>query len=145
MEMGCGWWCWLKKAAQRLLPAVRQANSFTPSTSRQRPENHPLHDHATMSTLPKSVGFRLLVPALRPSVARAITPRYRSFASAPGTPEPERKTSSDEAPAVGLKSESTQIRQENAAEGMRHQPDYNVAIDYRTSCVPLARGGLEAI
>jgi hypothetical protein len=91
----------------------------------------PLNHNATMSALPRSIGSRLLAPALRPSAVRAIAPQYRSYS----TPEPERKTTSDEAPAVKVKSDSTQIRKEGAAEGMRHQPDYNVAIDYRTSCV----------
>ncbi|KAL6710283.1 ndufs4 NADH dehydrogenase Fe-S protein subunit [Coniothyrium glycines] len=86
-----------------------------------------------MSALPKSAGSRLLVPALRPSAARAIAPRYRSYVSTPSTTESERKTTSEDAPAVGLKSDSTQISEQNAAERMRHQPDYNVAIDYRTS------------
>ena len=84
----------------------------------------------TMSALPRSIASRLLAPALRPSVPRAIAPRYRTYSSN----EPENKTSSEDAPAVPVTSDSTQIREEGAAEGMRHQPDYNVAVDYRTSC-----------
>lgn len=78
-----------------------------------------------MSSLPRSIGARLLAPALRPSVSaasRATAPRMRPYAT-------------DDAPAVPLQSDSTQIREQDAAAGMRHQPDYNVAIDYRTSCV----------
>jgi NADH dehydrogenase (ubiquinone) Fe-S protein 4 len=89
-----------------------------------------------MSALPRTIGSRLLAPALRPSATRAITPSVRAYAT--NEPAPKgRKTSSEDAPAVKLNSESTQIREENAAEGMRHKPDYNVAIDYRTSCVDL--------
>ncbi|OAL45218.1 hypothetical protein IQ07DRAFT_548861 [Pyrenochaeta sp. DS3sAY3a] len=76
-----------------------------------------------MSSLPRSIGARLLAPALRPSVSaasRAMAPRMRPYAT-------------DDAPAVPLQSDSTQIREQDAAAGMRHQPDYNVAIDYRTS------------
>jgi|TARA_R110002003_G_scaffold595_13_gene20809 NADH dehydrogenase (ubiquinone) Fe-S protein 4 len=83
-----------------------------------------------MSALPRSIASRALTPALRPAAARAIAPRYRAY----GT-EPDSKTSSEDAPAVPLKGDSTQIREEGAAEGIRHQPDYNVAVDYRTSCV----------
>lgn len=84
-----------------------------------------------MSALPRSIGSRLLPATLRPSAARAIAPRSRTYA----TKEAESKTGSDDAPAVNL-TESTQIRQENAREAVRHQPDYNVAVDYRTSYVP---------
>jgi NADH dehydrogenase (ubiquinone) Fe-S protein 4 len=80
-----------------------------------------------MSALPRSIGYKVLAPALRPSAARALAPRYRTYATKDTTPE--------DAPAVKLTSDSTQIREEGAAEGMRHQPDYNVAIDYRTSFV----------
>jgi NADH dehydrogenase (ubiquinone) Fe-S protein 4 len=73
---------------------------------------------------------KLLAPALRPSSARAIAPKSRTYAT-----EPKPQASTKDAPAVPLTSDSTQIREENAAEGMRHQPDYNVAVDYRTSYV----------
>jgi len=83
-----------------------------------------------MSALPRSIGSRLLPATLRPSAARAIAPRYRTYASK----EAESKTDPSDAPAVNL-TESSQIRQETAKEGIRHQPDYNVAVDYRTSYV----------
>jgi NADH dehydrogenase (ubiquinone) Fe-S protein 4 len=70
----------------------------------------------------RSIGPRLLAPALRPSAARALAPSYRAYVS------------TKDAPAVPVDTESTQIRKENAAQGLRHAPDYNVAIDYRTSC-----------
>lgn len=81
-----------------------------------------------MSALPKSIAPKVLTPVLRPAAARALAPRYRAYST-----EGPKKTSPEDAPAVNLSSSSTQIREESAAEGMRHQPDYNVAIDYRTS------------
>jgi hypothetical protein len=93
----------------------------------------------TMSAVSRTIGSRLLTPALRPSAARAIAPTYRTYSTNEPIPH-EHKTSSDDSPAVKLNTESTQIREENAAEGMRHQPDYNVAVDYRTSCVTLHLG-----
>lgn len=84
-----------------------------------------------MSALPKSIASRVLAPALRPSAASTLAPRYRAYSTNEHTP----RTTAEDAPAVKLTSDSTQIRQEGAAEGMRHQPDYNVATDYRTSCV----------
>jgi NADH dehydrogenase (ubiquinone) Fe-S protein 4 len=83
-----------------------------------------------MSALPRSIGSRLLPTTLRPSVARVIAPQYRTYASK----EAESKTDASDAPAVNL-TESSQIRKETAKEGIRHQPDYNVALDYRTSYV----------
>jgi NADH dehydrogenase (ubiquinone) Fe-S protein 4 len=88
-----------------------------------------------MSALPRSIGSRLLAPALRPSTVRAIAPAYRPY-STKDSNEPERQTSTDDAPSAPVNSKSTQIREEGAAEGMRHAPDYNVAVDYRTSCAP---------
>lgn len=87
-----------------------------------------------MSALPRSIGSRLLAPALRPAAARAVAPSFRAYSTNEPTPHAH-KTSPEDAPAVRLTSSSTQIRQESAAEGMRHQPDYNVATDYRVSCV----------
>jgi NADH dehydrogenase (ubiquinone) Fe-S protein 4 len=45
------------------------------------------------------------------------------------------KVTSDDAPAVKVNSDSTQIREESASAGMRHTLDYNVAVDYRSSYV----------
>jgi hypothetical protein len=102
---------------------------------RRRPQQHTT---ATMSAVSRSIGSRFLVPALRPSVTRAFAPAYRTYSTNEDIPH-QHKTSSEDAPAVPLKSDSTQIRKENAAEGMRHAPDYNVAVDYRTSCVAQER------
>jgi hypothetical protein len=114
---------------------IRAPSSTWTSTSGaiRRPSN----TAPAMSALPRSIGSRVLAPALRPSTARAVAPAYRAYS----TPN---KTSSSEAPAVKLTSDSTQIREESAAEGMRHQPDYNVAIDYRTSCVSIGIIGTES-
>jgi NADH dehydrogenase (ubiquinone) Fe-S protein 4 len=92
-----------------------------------------------MSALPRTIGSRFLAPALRPSATRAIAPTYRTYATNEPTPHGH-KTTTEDAPAVKLNSDSTQIREESASEGMRHQPDYNVAVDYRTSCVILELG-----
>lgn len=91
---------------------------------------------ATMSAIPRSIGSRLLAPALRPSATRSLAPAYRTYSTNEPTPH-QHKTTTEDAPAVPLKSDSTQIRKEDAAEGMRHAPDYSVAVDYRTSCVIL--------
>ncbi|KAJ4342625.1 ndufs4 NADH dehydrogenase Fe-S protein subunit [Didymella glomerata] len=85
-----------------------------------------------MSAVRRSIGSRFLAPALRPSATRAFAPAYRTYSTNEDIPH-QHKTTSEDAPAVPLKSDSTQIRKESAAEGMRHAPDYNVAVDYRTS------------
>jgi hypothetical protein len=87
-----------------------------------------------MSALHRSIGSRLLAPALRPATARSFAPAYRTYSTNEDVPH-QHKTTSEDAPAVPLKSESTQIRKETASQGTPHAPDYNVAIDYRTSCV----------
>ncbi|KAF2873385.1 NADH-ubiquinone oxidoreductase-like protein 21 kDa subunit [Massariosphaeria phaeospora] len=81
-----------------------------------------------MSALPRSIGVRVLPRALRPAVVRVSVPRHRCYSA-----EPAPKTGTGDAP--GMKHKDTDmIRQESAAEGQtRHQPDYNVATDYRTS------------
>ncbi|KAF1928019.1 uncharacterized protein M421DRAFT_421217 [Didymella exigua CBS 183.55] len=85
-----------------------------------------------MSAVSRSIGSRLLAPALRPSATRALAPAYRTYSTNEDTPH-HHKTTPEDAPAVPLKSDSTQIRKESAVEGLRHAPDYNVAVDYRTS------------
>lgn len=84
-----------------------------------------------MSAVQRSIGSRLLSASLRPSTARAIAPKYRTYANASNEPEP--KTSPNEAPNAPLEQSSLQDREQGAAEAVRHKPDYNVAIDYRTS------------
>ena len=83
----------------------------------------------------------------QPLAARAFAPTYRTYATQPPTESKEvaPKTSPEDSPAVNLRSESTQIREETAAEGIRHQPDYNVAVDYRTSCVFRSMMSLSAL
>ena len=87
-----------------------------------------------MSALHRSIGSRLLAPALRPATARSFAPAYRTYSTNEDVPH-QHKTTPEDAPAVPLKSESTQIRKETASQGTPHAPDYNVAVDYRTSCV----------
>lgn len=97
--------------------------------------SHPsIETPPTMSALPRSIGSRLLPAAIRPSAPRGIAPKYRAFASTDASSEVAPKTSSKEAPNAPL-TESAQGRQEGAAEAIRHKPDYNVAVDYRTSYV----------
>ena len=111
-------------------PPQLQLNDITEHCARH------IDTTTTMSALPRSIRSRLLAPALRPSATRAIAPSYRAYSTNEPTPH-EHKTSSEDAPAVKLTSSSTQIREEGAAEGMRHRPDYNVAIDYRVSYVDI--------
>ncbi|KAF2708789.1 NADH-ubiquinone oxidoreductase-like protein 21 kDa subunit [Pleomassaria siparia CBS 279.74] len=81
-----------------------------------------------MSALPRSIGSRLLPATLRPIAVRAAAPRYRSYATESAT-----KTSPSDAPGA-QETGSTLIRQESPEEGVvRHKPDYNVNVDYRTS------------
>lgn len=77
-----------------------------------------------MSPLPRTVGVRLLASAPRPSSLRALAPRPRTYAI---------KTDTSDAPNAPANTSSTQIREEGAAQGMAHKPDYNAVIDYRTS------------
>ncbi|KAF2750514.1 hypothetical protein M011DRAFT_397102 [Sporormia fimetaria CBS 119925] len=84
-----------------------------------------------MAALPRSIASRLAPAVLRPSAARAFVPAYRTYAT--NTDDPAPKTSSEDAPVVKQTTDSTQIREQSAAEGTPRKPDYNVAIDYRTS------------
>ena len=86
-----------------------------------------------MSALQRSIGSRLLPATFRPSVTRAIAPKYRTYADASNEPAP--KANTNEAPNAPLDHSSVQDREQTAAQGMSHKPDYNVAIDYRTSYV----------
>jgi NADH dehydrogenase (ubiquinone) Fe-S protein 4 len=73
--------------------------------------------------------------ALRPTVAKAAIPTYRTYSTESPT-EPAPKTSEKDEPAgVGapFSGDSKQIREEGAAQSMSRKPDYNVAVDYRTS------------
>ena len=124
-----------KKAARRIMPApfAKRPPQLHPIDITDTDAHH-IDNSPTMSALPRSIASRLLVPALRPTAPRAIAPAFRTYSTNEPIPHGH-KTSTEDAPAVKLTSDSTQIREEGAAEGMRHQPDYNVAVDYRTSCV----------
>lgn len=82
----------------------------------------------TMSLIHKSIGSRLVATAVRRSNARAFTttPRFQDAA-------PEPKSSASDPPAE-TKDSASMIRKEGPAAGLaRHQPDYNAAVDYRSS------------
>lgn len=125
-ETGSAGWCQAREL--HLAAPSRRRPPSTPATAIC---SAPAPATATMSVLlPRSLGVRLLAPALRPSTRRALAlPSTRCHASN----EPARQTSSADAPGAPATSDSTQIRDESAAQGLRHQPDYNVAVDYRTS------------
>jgi hypothetical protein len=129
-----------KKAAGRIMPALfakepPQLHLVDITNIRA----HHIDTATTMSALPRSIASRLLVPTLRPTAARVAAPSYRAYSTNEPTPHGH-KTSPEDAPAVKLTSSSTQIREESAAEGMRHRPDYNAAVDYRVSCVTRQSG-----
>lgn len=93
-----------------------------------------------MAALPKSIGSRLLSTVVRPAVGRVNALKFRPYASSAGTTsststEENPRTSPADSPKerVGV---SLQEREQDPAEGsVRHNPDYNVAVDYRTSWV----------
>ncbi len=87
-----------------------------------------------MSALQKSIGLRLIASAARPTPLRAYIPISRTYSEAVDrSTQPEPKTTSEDAPAA-RRGDSAMISSENAVEAApRHQPDYNVAVDYRTS------------
>jgi len=84
------------------------------------------HAPPTMSLIHKSIGSRLIATSARRS-ARPFTTRSRLHAD-----EPTPKASAADPPA-GKDGESSLIRKEGPSEGTAHAPDYNVAVDYRTS------------
>jgi NADH dehydrogenase (ubiquinone) Fe-S protein 4 len=80
-----------------------------------------------MSLLHKSIGSRLLASGAR-RLPRC-SPLLQNRAYADSTPT----ASSDQPPGPKL-GESELVRKEGPSEGLvRHQPDYEVATDYRTS------------
>lgn len=89
-----------------------------------------------MSALPRSIGSRLFPVVSRPTAARAISPKYRAYGatkeetSVEATP----KTTTEDKPTDKV----SRISEESPAQSIRHKPDYNVAVDYRTSWVVLA-------
>jgi len=83
-----------------------------------------------MSFLQKSIGSRALSSSARLFPRQASLIHVRSYT--------DNATRPDEPPGPKL-SESSLVKQEGPAESMaRHQPDYDVAPDYRTSYVWLA-------
>ena len=104
---------------------------YQPTTSIIRlrlPQRLHLSTSPTMSAIQRSIRSRLLPTASRPTARLAAVPKHWYYIN-----EPSRKASSNNAPAA-KPGDSAIIRQEGAAGGQpRHRPDYNVAIDYRTS------------
>lgn len=78
----------------------------------------------------RTLNSRLLAAASRPAVRRACTPTRRFYSD---SAEPAPKTSSSDKPGVKA-GDSSIVPQESATEAApKHNPDYNVTVDYRTS------------
>jgi hypothetical protein len=89
---------------------------------------HSVYTSTSPTMFQRSIRSWLLLTASRPTARFAAVPKHRYY-----TNEPSLKASSENAP-IAKPGDSAMIRQEGAAGGQpRHQPDYNVAIDYRTS------------
>jgi NADH dehydrogenase (ubiquinone) Fe-S protein 4 len=96
-----------------------------------------------MSALSRSIASRLLPVTLRPTATRAAIPKHRTYSSESPTEPPPKTSESDEPAGVGapFSGDSKQIREEGAGRGVAHKPDYNVAVDYRTSSVESTADG----
>lgn len=80
-----------------------------------------------MSLLHRSIGSRLIVSGASRFPRRSPLVQNRSYADSTPTASP------DQAPGPKL-GESEMVSKEGPSEGLvRHQPDYQVATDYRTS------------
>ncbi|EOD43582.1 putative nadh-ubiquinone oxidoreductase 18 kda protein [Neofusicoccum parvum UCRNP2] len=78
----------------------------------------------------RSLNSRLLAAASRPAVRRACVPARRFYSDGV---EPTPKTSSGDKPGVQA-GDASLVSKEGASEAMvKHNPDYNVTVDYRTS------------
>lgn len=84
------------------------------------------------SLLRPSVASRLLA-SRHNALYRPVFSRFESSKS-PTSSEVTPQTSPDERPSGAMTKETNMIRKENSAEGQpRHSPDWNAAVDYRTS------------
>jgi len=98
---------------------------------------------ATMSLLRSPASYRLANSAARLQISGITRTSIRNYAAADPSVQPEPKTTSEEKPTGGS-GEAGLIRQEGPSAGSpRHQPDYNVAVDYRTSYVVESRPEVE--
>lgn len=106
-------------------------SSVEPSKQTNPPPPHQLaQNHMIMSFLPKSIGSRVLSSSARRLPLQAPLIHGRTYA--------DNAAISDQPPGPRLGGSSL-VKQEGPAESMvRHQPDYNVVTDYRTSYVWLA-------
>ena len=120
---------WSAEVLQRPANAVRPPEIPAASIIRLRsPQRLRLPTSPTMSAIQRSIRSRLLPTASRPTARPAAVPKHWYYIN-----EPSRKASSKDAPTA-KPGDSAMIRQEGAAGGHpKHRPDYNVAIDYRTS------------
>ena len=85
-----------------------------------------------MIHLRKQLARRLYITSRSGALAHNRSQRIQ-YSDKPSTPvDPPPKSSPQDPPADRYNS-SSMIRQEDAAEGVPHAPDYNVARDYRTS------------
>lgn len=87
-----------------------------------------LHIHLSSMASLRSVAASTLRGAYsRPALASRLPALSRAASDAPATSSPSQ-------PPAAKMGESGMIKQEGPAQGQpRHSPDYNVAVDYRTS------------
>ncbi|TKA76651.1 NADH-ubiquinone oxidoreductase 21 kDa subunit, mitochondrial [Cryomyces minteri] len=89
-----------------------------------------------MPLLPRPATARLLAAAVRPASRRLGPASARTYADEGAhdrSVQPDPKSSTSDAPSA-KPGDSAMIRQQGPAEGApRHKPDYDVAVDYRTS------------
>jgi hypothetical protein len=131
-----------------LLLLQRSASVHPPGSQWRQEDNLKQNGHTVTISPPPPLPPTNMQKLSRPTVSHGLravrapqqpAPR-RTFAStslcrAKGDPstQPAPKSSSQDAPAP-KPGDSAMIRQEGPVEGQaRHAPDYNVAIDYRTS------------
>lgn len=83
----------------------------------------------------RTLNSRLLAAASRPVARRAcLTPRRFYSDSVPDSLEPTPKTSSADKPGAKAGDPSAVLTNEGPSESMaKHNPDYSVQVDYRTS------------
>jgi len=140
MRVGGGWWAERgcrscsrnaadisgKRVRMSLIIVNRQCCTLIGSFT--TPDSQTVLSSPTMSALQRSIGSRIL-----PAVARASGTRSLATTSRYHTQDPSPKAGSGDAPGP-MEGESNMIRTESPRESMaKHQPDYNVAVDYRTS------------
>jgi len=116
--------------------ARRQASAIADSeTSPRSSRTATTTVAATMSLVRSPASYRLVNSAARLQSRGINRTSIRNYAAADPSVQPEPKTTPEEKPTGGS-GEAGLIRQEGPSGGSpKHQPDYNVAVDYRTSYV----------